>query len=74
VFSNSQAQFKQKITKLQNELKRLTAADKLVQQHLITFDTLDYTVFSSQEWLAFMKATEKILGLLAGRTCDCWFG
>ncbi len=52
----SHAQTQQEIQNMQNELKRLTAADKLVQQHLITFDTLDYTVFSNQEWARFHES------------------
>lgn len=31
-------------------LKAMTASNALIQQHLATFDTLDYTVFSNQEW------------------------
>jgi len=54
--SQSQAQTKQEVIKMQNELKQLTAADKLVQQHLQTFDTLDYTVFSNQQWLRFHES------------------
>ena len=44
------AQTKQEIQNIQQELKQLTAADKMVQQHLTKFDTLDYTVFSNQKW------------------------
>jgi hypothetical protein len=50
------AQSKQEITKMQHQLKQLTAADKLVQQHLKTFDTLDYTIFSNQQWLRFHES------------------
>lgn len=50
------AQSKQEITKMQHQLKQLTAADKLVQQHLKTFDTLDYTVFSNQQWQRFHES------------------
>ena len=52
----SQAQTKQEIAKMKDELSRLTAADKLVQQHLIIFDTLDYTVFSNQQWQRFHES------------------
>ncbi|NHA03686.1 ester cyclase [Mucilaginibacter sp. HC2] len=51
-----QAQSKQEIVNAQNQLKQLTAADKLVQQHLKTFDTLDYTIFSNQQWLRFHES------------------
>jgi hypothetical protein len=53
------AQTKQEITKIQQQLKQLTAADKLVQQHLKTFDTLDYTVFSNQQWQRFHESHGK---------------
>jgi hypothetical protein len=53
---NSQAQTKQEVVKMQAELKRLTAADKLVQEHLNKFDTLDYTVFSNQQWQRFHES------------------
>ncbi|SEO78367.1 ester cyclase [Mucilaginibacter sp. OK283] len=50
------AQSKQEIVKMQQQLKQLTAADKLVQRHLKTFDTLDYTVFSGQQWARFHES------------------
>jgi hypothetical protein len=53
------AQSKQEITKMQAELKRLVAADKLVQQRLIKFDTLDFTVFSNQQWQRFHETHSK---------------
>ena len=31
-------------------IKTLAAGNQLVSQHLATFDTLDYTVFSNQQW------------------------
>jgi hypothetical protein len=54
--SQSKAQTKQEVIKMQAELKRLTAADQLVQEHLKKFDTLDYTVFSNQQWLRFHES------------------
>ena len=53
------AQTKQEIAKMERQLKQLTAADKLVQQHLKTFDTLDYTVFSEQQWARFHESHGK---------------
>ncbi len=38
------------IKSLQEQITELTANSTLVEQNLITFDTLDYTVFSNQEW------------------------
>ena len=49
----AQAQTKQEIAKMQAELKQLTVADQLVQQRLKKFDTLDFTVFSNQQWIRF---------------------
>jgi hypothetical protein len=54
--SQSNAQSKQEITKMQTALKKLTAADQSVQAHLKKFDTLDYTVFSGQQWLRFHES------------------
>lgn len=53
------AQTKQEIASLQQQLKALTAADKAVQAHLKTFDTLDYTVFSNQQWARFHESHGK---------------
>ncbi|SEO06133.1 SnoaL-like polyketide cyclase [Mucilaginibacter gossypiicola] len=54
--ANSQAQTKQEIAKMQSELKSVAAADKLVKEHLNKFDTLDYTVFSNQQWQRFHES------------------
>jgi hypothetical protein len=53
------AQTKQEIVKMQQQLKQLTAADALVQKHLKTFDTLDFTVFSGQQWARFHESHGK---------------
>lgn len=50
------AQSKQEIASLQKQLKELTAADKLVQEHLAKFDTLDYTIFSNQQFARFHES------------------
>lgn len=39
-----------RVDSLMNALKTMTASNALIQQHLKTFDTLDYTVFSNQQW------------------------
>lgn len=39
-----------KVEELQAELKKFTDERALVENNLATFDTLDYTVFSNQEW------------------------
>jgi hypothetical protein len=38
------------VAALKKQIKELTAANALVQSHLVTFDTLDFTVFTNQEW------------------------
>ena len=38
------------IDSLRNQVKQLTANDATLAKNLQTFDTLDYTVFTNQEW------------------------
>ena len=45
-----QAQSSSDAASMKKELEQIKAADALVQKHLHTQDTLDYTVFSNQEW------------------------
>jgi hypothetical protein len=35
---------------LRNLVKELTIGDSMIAKHLVTFDTLDFTVFSNQAW------------------------
>ncbi|MDB5125599.1 MAG: polyketide cyclase [Mucilaginibacter sp.] len=53
------AQTKQELANMRNELKRLTDADKLIQQRLVKFDTLDFIVFSRQQWARFHETHGK---------------
>ena len=41
---------KSEIDSLRNQIKELTANDATIAKNLQIFDTLDYTVFSNQEW------------------------
>ena len=41
---------KSEIDSLRNQIKELTAKDATIAKNLQIFDTLDYTVFSNQEW------------------------
>lgn len=41
---------KSEIDSLRNELKQLTAGNEMISKNLLTFDTLDFTVFSNQQW------------------------
>lgn len=57
VFTSAvKAQSKQEISSMQKQLKELTAAEKLVQEHLTKFDTLDYTIFSNQQFARFHES------------------
>jgi hypothetical protein len=38
------------IDSLRNQIKELTAGDEMIARNLITFDTLDFNVFSNQAW------------------------
>src|SRR5207247_3841957 len=38
------------IDSLRTQIKQLTANDATLAKNLATFDTLDYTVFTNQEW------------------------
>jgi SnoaL-like polyketide cyclase len=38
------------IDSLRSQIAELTAGNEIIAKHLVTFDTLDYTVFSKQEW------------------------
>lgn len=49
--SKTTAPSQAEVTKLRNQIKELTAGNELVQQYLAKFDTLDYTVFSNQQWV-----------------------
>jgi len=47
------------IETLRKQIKELTAANEMIAKHLTTFDTLDYTVFSNQEWLRLHESHAK---------------
>lgn len=38
------------IDSLKNQIKTLTAGNETIEKNLVKFDTLDYTVFSNQQW------------------------
>ena len=41
---------KAEIDSLKNQITQLTSGNEEIAKHLATFDTLDYTIFSNQEW------------------------
>jgi hypothetical protein len=38
------------VDSLRNQITELTKGDKMIAKNLVTFDTLDYTVFTNQQW------------------------
>jgi len=55
----SSAPSKQEIDKLRAEIKALTANNAVIAKNLVTFDTLDYTVFSNQQWVRLHESHAK---------------
>jgi hypothetical protein len=47
------------IDSLRNQIEKLTASDAVIAKNLQTFDTLDYTVFSNQEWTRLHESHSK---------------
>ena len=47
------------IDSLKNQIKTLTAGNESIAKNLITFDTLDFTVFSNQEWTRLHESHAK---------------
>jgi hypothetical protein len=47
------------IDSLRNQIKELTAANENIAKYLVTFDTLDFTVFSNQEWTRLHESHAK---------------
>lgn len=50
---------KTEIDSLRNQIKQLTADNEMVAKNLITFDTLDFTVFSNQQWVRLHESHSK---------------
>ncbi|MEI6138893.1 MAG: ester cyclase [Mariniphaga sp.] len=47
------------IAALRKQIKDLTDGNKMVEKYLVKFDTLDYTVFSNQEWVRLHESHSK---------------
>ena len=47
------------IAALRKQIKDLTEGNKMVEKYLVKFDTLDYTVFSNQEWVRLHESHSK---------------
>ena len=50
--STSQAE----IDSLRNQIATLTSGNETISKNLITFDTLDFTIFTNQEWTRFHES------------------
>jgi hypothetical protein len=50
---------KTEIDSLRNQIKEMTAGNEVLAKNLATFDTLDYTVFSNQEWTRLHESHSK---------------
>jgi len=47
------------IDSLRNEIKELTKGNEMIAKNLKTFDTLDYTVFTNQQWTRLHESHSK---------------
>lgn len=47
------------VDSLKNQIKELTAGNESIAKNLVTFDTLDFTVFSNQEWARLHESHAK---------------
>ena len=47
------------IDSLRNQITQLTAGNEMIAKNLVTFDTLDFTVFSNQEWTRLHESHSK---------------
>ena len=50
---------KSEIDSLRNEIAQLTSGNEMISKNLQTFDTLDYTVFTNQEWTRLHESHSK---------------
>jgi len=47
------------IDSLRNQIKEMMAGNQVLAKNLVTFDTLDFTIFSNQEWTRFHESHSK---------------
>lgn len=50
---------KTEIDSLKNQITQLTSGNEEIAKHLATFDSLDYTIFSNQEWTRMHESHSK---------------
>lgn len=56
---NESGYSKEQVDSLKNIVQQLTASNDTIASHLRTFDTLDYEVFSNQQWHRFQESHAK---------------
>ena len=57
--SNSPSASQHEMDSLMNQIKQLTAGDAAISGNLAKFDTLDFTVFTNQEWNRLAESHSK---------------
>lgn len=50
---------KSEIDSLKNQIAQMTSGNEMIAKNLATFDTLDYTVFTNQEWTRLHESHAK---------------
>ncbi len=50
---------KSEVDSLRNQISMLTAGNEMISKNLQTFDTLDYTVFTNQQWTRLHESHAK---------------
>jgi hypothetical protein len=50
---------KSELDSLKNQIREMTAGSEVLAKNLATFDTLDYTVFSNQQWVRLHESHSK---------------
>lgn len=53
------SEYKAEIKELKDELTKIAAANEVIAQNLAKFDTLDFTVFTNQEWTRLHESHSK---------------
>lgn len=57
--NGTNATSKAEIDSLKNQITQLTSGNEAIAKHLGTFDTLDYTIFSNQQWTRMHESHSK---------------
>jgi hypothetical protein len=57
--NGTNAASKAEIDSLKNQITQLTSGTEAISKHLATFDTLDYTIFSNQQWTRMHESHSK---------------